>query len=62
MILRLIVFEEEKLLDLKNIEMIIKMPMPKNPHDIQIFIGLGQFYWCFVKKIAFIMALITKLM
>ncbi len=62
MILRLIIFEEEKLLDLKNVKMIVKMPMPKNPHDIQIFNGLGRFYWCFVKKIAFIMALITKFM
>jgi hypothetical protein len=44
MILRLIIFEEEKLLDLKNVKMIVKMPMPKNPHDIQIFNGLGQFY------------------
>ncbi len=34
MILRLIVFEDDKLLDLKNVEMIVKMPMPKNPHDI----------------------------
>ncbi len=55
-------FEEDKLLNLKNVEMIVKMPMPKNPHDIQIFNGLGQFYRCFVKNIAFIMAPITKLM
>jgi hypothetical protein len=38
------------------------MPMPKNLHDIQVFNGLAQFYWCFVKKIAFIMAPIIKLM
>jgi len=62
MILRFIVSKEGKLLDLKKVETIVKMSMPKNPHDIQIFNGLAQFYRCFVKSFPFIMAPITKLM
>jgi hypothetical protein len=31
-------------LDPKKVEAIIKMPIPKNPHDIQVFNGLAQFY------------------
>ncbi len=38
-----------------------KMPSPKNPHDIQVFNGLTQFYRCFVKNFAFTMATITKI-
>jgi hypothetical protein len=62
MILCFIVSKEGKLLDPKKVETIIKMPVPKNPHDIQVFDILAQFYQCFVKKIAFIMAPITKIM
>jgi len=62
MILRFIISKEGKLLDPKKVEAIIKMPIPKNPRDIQVFNGLAQFYRCFVKKFAFIMASITKLM
>ncbi len=36
------------------------MPPPKNPEQIQVFSGMAQFYRCFIKKIATIMALITK--
>jgi hypothetical protein len=53
MILCFIVSKEGKLLDPKKFKMIIKMPIPKNPHDIQVFNSLAQFYQCFVKKIAF---------
>jgi hypothetical protein len=38
------------------------MPLPKTPQEIQVFNGLAQFYRCFIKKIAFIMAPITKLL
>ncbi len=62
MILLFIISKEGKLLDSKKVEAIVEMPMPKNLHDIQVFNGLAQFYWCFVKKIAFIMAPIIKLM
>ncbi len=62
MIVRFIISKEGKLLDPKNVETIGKMSVPKNPHDIQIFNGLAQFYRCFVKNLAFIMASITKLM
>ncbi len=37
------------------------MPPPKNPHQIQVFNGVAQFYRCFIKHFAIIMALITKL-
>jgi hypothetical protein len=46
----------------KKVEVLIKMSIPWNPHDIQIFNGLVQFYQCFVKKIVFIMASIIKVM
>jgi hypothetical protein len=61
-ILRFIVSKEGKLPNLKKVEAIIKMPIPKNPHNIQVFNGLAQFYQFFVKNFAFIMAPITKLM
>ncbi len=44
MILGFIVSKEGKLLDPKKVEAIIKMPIPKNPRDIQDFNGLTQFY------------------
>jgi hypothetical protein len=49
MILRLIVSKEGKLLDPKKVKTIIKMPIPKNFHDIEVFNSLAQFYQCFVK-------------
>jgi len=44
MILRFIVSKEGKLLDPKKVEAIIKMPIPKNLHNIPVFNGLAQFY------------------
>jgi hypothetical protein len=61
-ILRFIVSKEGKLPNPKKVEVIIKMPIPKNLHNIQVFNGLAQFYQIFVKNFAFIMAPITKLM
>jgi hypothetical protein len=43
-ILRLSVLKEGKLLDPKKVEVIIKIFIPKNLHDIQVFNGLAQFY------------------
>jgi hypothetical protein len=38
------------------------MLIPKTPHKIQVFNGMAQFYQCFIKVFASIMALITKLL
>ncbi len=43
MILGLIVSKEGKLLDPNKVEKIIKMPIPKNFHDIEVFNSLAQF-------------------
>jgi hypothetical protein len=51
MIIRFIVSKEGKLLDPKKVKAIIKMPIPKNSHDIQVFNILTQFYQCFVKTL-----------
>jgi hypothetical protein len=56
-ILRFIISKEGKLSDPKKVEWLLG-----NPHDIQVFNGLAQFYQCFVNFFAFIMALITKFM
>jgi hypothetical protein len=37
------------------------MPILKTPQEIWIFKGMAQFYRCFIKKIASIIAPITKL-
>ncbi len=37
------------------------MLIPKTPHKIQVFNGMAQFYRCFIKKFASMMAPITKL-
>ncbi len=34
-------FQGGKLLDPKKVEAIVKMPMPKNLHDIQVFNGMA---------------------
>jgi hypothetical protein len=62
MILRFIVSKEGKLLDPKKIQAIVQMHVPTNPQKIQVFNGMVQFYKCFIKNFASIMALITILM
>ncbi len=61
MTLGFIVSKERKLLDLKKIQAIINTPPPKNPQQNQVFNGMALFYKYFIKKIAIIMAPITKL-
>jgi hypothetical protein len=46
-ILGFIVSKEGKTLDLKKIETLIKMLVPKTPQEIQVFNGMAQFYKCF---------------
>jgi phosphotransferase system IIB component len=60
-ILRFIVSKEGKTLDPKKIEALVKMIMPKTPKDIQVFIGMAEFYRYFMRNFASVMALITKL-
>jgi hypothetical protein len=43
-ILRFVVSKEGKLLDPKKVEAIVKMFVPKNFHDIEVFNKLAQFY------------------
>jgi hypothetical protein len=62
MILKFIFSKERKLLDPDKVEAIIKMLIPRNFHDIQVFNDLAQFYQCFVNFFTSIMALIIKLM
>jgi hypothetical protein len=57
-----IVSKEGKILDPKKVQVITNKPIPTNPQHIQIFNGMAQFYRCFIKNFAFIMAPITKLM
>ncbi len=38
------------------------MYVPTNPQQIQVFNVMAQFYKCFIKNFAFIMASIIKLM
>jgi hypothetical protein len=40
MILGFIISKEGKLLDLKKIQVIVNMPPPKNPQQIQVFNGM----------------------
>ncbi len=51
-----IVSKVGKLFDLKKISTIVNMPAPKTPKDTQVFNGMAQFYWSFIKNFAFIMA------
>jgi hypothetical protein len=62
LILGFIVSKKGIILDLKKVQAIINMLVPTNPQQIQVFNGMVQFYKCFIKNFAFIMALITKLM
>jgi hypothetical protein len=61
LILRFIISKEGKIPDLEKVQAIVNIPAPTNPQQIQVFNGMAQFYRCFIKNFAFIMALITKL-
>jgi hypothetical protein len=39
--------KEKKLLDPKKIQAIVNMSPLKNPHQIQVFNGMAQFYKCY---------------
>ncbi len=57
-----VVSKARKSSDPKKISIIVNMPSPKTPKHIQVFNGMAQFYRCFIKNVAFIMAPITKLL
>jgi hypothetical protein len=61
-ILGFIVSKEGKTPNPKKIEALVKMSLPKTPQEIQFFNGMAYFYRCFIKKIASVMALVTKLL
>jgi hypothetical protein len=61
-ILGFIISKERKTCNFKKTKALIEMLVPKSPQDIQVFNGMAFFYKCFIKKIASIMALITKLL
>jgi hypothetical protein len=61
-ILGFIISREGKTLDLKNMEAIVKMPIPKTLQEIQVFNIMAQFYICFIINFSSIMAPITKLL
>ncbi len=61
-ILGYVVSKERKLFDLNVFLAIMNMPMPKMQKDIQVFIGMAQFYQCFIKNFVFIMAPMMKLL
>jgi hypothetical protein len=60
-ILGFIVSKKGKTSDPKKIEALVKMLVPKTLQEIQVFNGMAQFYICFMRNFAFIMAPITKL-
>ncbi len=60
-ILGFIVSKEGKLSDPNKTQAIVNMSVPWNSQQIQMFNGMAQFYKCFIKKFAMIMALIVKL-
>jgi hypothetical protein len=57
-----VVSKEGKLSDPKKFLAIAHMPMSKTLKDIQVFNRMAQYYMCFIKKFAFIIASITKLL
>jgi hypothetical protein len=54
--------KEGKLPNPKKKLAIVCMPTSKTLKDIPIFNGMAQYYKCFIKDFAFIMAPITKLL
>ncbi len=48
-------------MDPTKVETLVNMLVPISPQEIQVFNGMAQFYKCYIKKIASIMSLITKL-
>jgi len=61
-ILGFIVSKERKTHDPKKIEALVKMLVPKTLQEIQVSNGMAQFYKCFIRNFAFVMAPITKLL
>jgi hypothetical protein len=61
MIIGFIVSKKGKLPNPKKMQTIVNMPSPKNPQRIQVFNGTAQFYRCFIKNFAVIIAPINKL-
>ncbi len=43
--------KEGKVMDPKKVEVLINMPIPTTPQEIQVFNGMAQFYKCFIKKL-----------
>jgi primosomal protein N' len=62
MILGFIVSKEGKLPNPKKIYAIVQMHVLTNPQQIQVFNRMVQYYRCFIKNFAFIMAPIIKFM
>jgi len=60
-ILGFIVSKEGKIHNPKKIEVLVKMPIPKTPQEIQVFNRMAQFYICFIRIFSSIITLITKL-
>ncbi len=61
-ILGFIVSKEGKTPNPKKIKALVKMPIPKTPQEIQVFNAMAQFYRCFIRNFAYVMAPITKLL
>jgi len=61
-ILGYVASKEGKLSNPKIILAIVHMSTPKTPKDSHVFNGMAQYYLCFIKDFAFIMAPIIKLL
>jgi hypothetical protein len=48
--------------NIKKIKALVKMSVLKTPQEIQVFNGMAEFYICFIRNFAFVMAPITKLL
>jgi hypothetical protein len=60
-ILSFIVSKEGKVMDPKKVEALVNMLIPTTLWEIQMFIGIAQFYKWFIKNFASIMSPITNL-